>query len=132
MINIAAAWVKPLNTGTVTTLSSQSRRAAPKMICIKPANKANRIASNTHWAGPTTAIGASAAAVEDPTSAAARRDVLLMERQGANANRPVPNGACCVAHTRLKQHVRNVTGQTGRCVPDSINNCKTHSEPLAF
>ncbi|KAK1538229.1 hypothetical protein CPAR01_08342 [Colletotrichum paranaense] len=71
----------------------------------------------------TMAIGASAAAVEDPTSAAARRDVLLMERQGANANRPVPNGACCVANTSLKQDVCNVNGQNGRCVPDSINNC---------
>lgn len=79
----------------------------------------------------TMAIGASAAAVEDPTSAAARRDVLLMERQGANANRPVPNGACCVANTSLKQDVCNVNGQTGRCVPDSINNCKAHPHPLS-
>lgn len=44
--------------------------------------------------------------------------------QGANANRPVPNGACCIANTSLKQDVCNVNGQTGRCVPDSINNCK--------
>ncbi|KAF5854330.1 hypothetical protein GGP41_007113 [Bipolaris sorokiniana] len=43
--------------------------------------------------------------------------------QGANANRPVPNGACCVANTSLKQDVCNVNGQTGRCVPDSVNNC---------
>ncbi|OHE96763.1 hypothetical protein CORC01_07909 [Colletotrichum orchidophilum] len=71
----------------------------------------------------TMAIGASAAAVEDPSSAAARRNVLLMERQGANANRPVPNGACCVANTSLKQDVCNVNGKTGRCVPDNINNC---------
>ncbi|KAI8238010.1 hypothetical protein K4K54_007714 [Colletotrichum sp. SAR 10_86] len=64
-----------------------------------------------------------AAAVEDPAMAAVRRDTLLMERQGANDNRPVPNGACCVANTSLKQDVCNVNGQTGRCVPDSINNC---------
>ncbi|EUC41050.1 hypothetical protein COCMIDRAFT_107234 [Bipolaris oryzae ATCC 44560] len=43
--------------------------------------------------------------------------------QGPNANRPVPNGACCVANTSLKQDVCNVNGQTGRCVPDNINNC---------
>lgn len=65
-----------------------------------------------------------AAAVEDPAMAAVRRDTLLMERQGANDNRPVPNGACCVANTSLKQDVCNVNGQTGRCVPDSINNCE--------
>ncbi|GJC81918.1 hypothetical protein ColLi_04756 [Colletotrichum liriopes] len=71
----------------------------------------------------TFALQASAAAVEDPSMAAVRRNTLLMERQGANANRPVPNGACCVANTSLKQDVCNVNGQTGRCVPDSINNC---------
>ncbi|KAF2851957.1 hypothetical protein T440DRAFT_447411 [Plenodomus tracheiphilus IPT5] len=40
-----------------------------------------------------------------------------------NDNRPVPNGACCVANASLKQDVCNVNGQTGRCVPDNINNC---------
>ncbi|KAL0943738.1 uncharacterized protein CTRU02_201625 [Colletotrichum truncatum] len=69
------------------------------------------------------ATGVSAAAVEDPAMAAVRRNTILMERQGANANRPVPNGACCVANTSLKQDVCNVNGQTGRCVPDSVNNC---------
>jgi hypothetical protein len=44
--------------------------------------------------------------------------------QGANANRPVPEGACCVANTSLKQDVCTVNGQSGRCVPDSVNNCK--------
>ncbi|CAI9628455.1 hypothetical protein GT037_002123 [Alternaria burnsii] len=43
--------------------------------------------------------------------------------QGANANRPVPEGACCVANTSLKQDVCTVNGVSGRCVPDSINNC---------
>ncbi|KAJ0334516.1 hypothetical protein COL5a_000575 [Colletotrichum fioriniae] len=72
----------------------------------------------------TMAIGASAAAVEDPTSAAARRDVLLMERQGANANRPVPNGACCVANTSLKQDVCNVNGGSSlTCIEDSRLDC---------
>ncbi|KAG4439531.1 hypothetical protein IFR05_004971 [Cadophora sp. M221] len=42
---------------------------------------------------------------------------------GANANRPVPTGACCVAATSLKQDVCNVNGQTGRCVPANVNNC---------
>jgi hypothetical protein len=44
--------------------------------------------------------------------------------QGANANRPIPQGACCIAATSLKQDVCNVNGQSGRCVPDGINNCK--------
>ncbi|KAI4635915.1 hypothetical protein J4E83_000869 [Alternaria metachromatica] len=43
--------------------------------------------------------------------------------QGANDNRPVPEGACCVANTSLKQDVCTVNGQSGRCVPDSVNNC---------
>lgn len=41
-----------------------------------------------------------------------------------NAGRPVPNGACCVANTSLKQDVCNVNGQSGRCVPSGANNCK--------
>ncbi|KAH7304712.1 hypothetical protein B0I35DRAFT_516664 [Stachybotrys elegans] len=40
-----------------------------------------------------------------------------------NANRPVPNGGCCVANTSLKQDVCFVNGQSGRCVPDFINGC---------
>ncbi|TDZ34633.1 hypothetical protein C8035_v010351 [Colletotrichum spinosum] len=64
-----------------------------------------------------------AVAVENPASAVVRRNTLLLERQGANENRPIPNGACCVANTSLKQDVCNVNGQTGRCVPDNINNC---------
>ncbi|KAF1942316.1 hypothetical protein EJ02DRAFT_434054 [Clathrospora elynae] len=43
--------------------------------------------------------------------------------KGANANRPVPTGGCCVPSTSLKQDVCNVNGQSGRCVPDNINNC---------
>ncbi|WYZ38704.1 hypothetical protein EsH8_III_000618 [Colletotrichum jinshuiense] len=71
----------------------------------------------------TAAAQVSALAVEDPAMTAVRRNVLLMERQGANANRPVPTGACCVANTSLKQDVCNVNGQTGRCVPAGVNNC---------
>lgn len=41
-----------------------------------------------------------------------------------NDNRPVPNGACCVAATNLKQDVCNVNGQAGRCVPSAANGCK--------
>ncbi|KAF2199789.1 hypothetical protein GQ43DRAFT_482139 [Delitschia confertaspora ATCC 74209] len=43
--------------------------------------------------------------------------------QGVNANRPVPNGACCVPATSLKQDVCNVNGQSGRCVPAGVNGC---------
>ena len=48
----------------------------------------------------------------------------LLERQGANANRPVPTGACCVAATSLKEDVCFNNGQSGRCIPASVNNCK--------
>ncbi len=65
----------------------------------------------------------SAVAIEEPGMTAVRHSVLLMERQGVNANRPVPNGACCVANTSLKQDVCNVNGQAGRCVPAGVNNC---------
>ncbi|KAL8377310.1 hypothetical protein RB595_008140 [Gaeumannomyces hyphopodioides] len=68
---------------------------------------------------------ASAATVETPEQAVDRREVRLMERQGANDNRPVPNGACCVANTSLKQDVCRVNGQSGRCVPAGVNNCGT-------
>ncbi|KAH9882586.1 hypothetical protein J1614_000822 [Plenodomus biglobosus] len=47
-----------------------------------------------------------------------------------NDNRPVPTGACCVANTSLKQDVCNVNGETGRCVPDDINNCTSFSEVI--
>ncbi|ORY09026.1 hypothetical protein BCR34DRAFT_541463 [Clohesyomyces aquaticus] len=40
-----------------------------------------------------------------------------------NANRPVPNGACCTPNTSLKQDVCNVNGSTGRCVPSGSANC---------
>ncbi|KAB5518903.1 hypothetical protein GE09DRAFT_1293946 [Coniochaeta sp. 2T2.1] len=61
---------------------------------------------------------ASAVAVDlDPTTASARRDVLLLERQNANNGRPVPNGACCVAATSKKQYICTVSGQRGKCVP---------------
>ncbi|KAH6720608.1 hypothetical protein DL95DRAFT_517505 [Leptodontidium sp. 2 PMI_412] len=51
--------------------------------------------------------------------------MVIEDRQagGANANRPVPTGACCVPATSLKQDVCNVNGQTGRCVPANVNNC---------
>ncbi|KAE9368801.1 hypothetical protein N431DRAFT_486264 [Stipitochalara longipes BDJ] len=68
---------------------------------------------------------ASAIAIEEPGASIVRRDVLLLERQGANANRPVPTGACCVAATSLKEDVCFNNGQSGRCVPASVNNCGT-------
>jgi len=54
------------------------------------------------------------------------RAATLFDRQnGANQGRPVPSAACCVAGASLKQDVCNVNGQSGRCVPDSINNCQS-------
>ena len=41
-----------------------------------------------------------------------------------NAGRPVPNGACCVAATSLKQDVCTINGAQGRCVPSGSANCK--------
>ncbi|KAH8793489.1 hypothetical protein BGZ57DRAFT_463295 [Hyaloscypha finlandica] len=67
---------------------------------------------------------ASAIAIEEHGTPVVRREVLL-ERQGANENRPVPTGACCVAATSLKEDVCFNNGQSGRCVPDSVNNCGT-------
>jgi hypothetical protein len=58
----------------------------------------------------------SAAVIDEPA--------IVQKRQ--NNGRPVPNGACCVANTSLKQDVCNVNGQTGRCVPASVNNCKPY------
>lgn len=50
------------------------------------------------------------------------QDSTLIARQ--NQNRPVPNGACCVANTNLKQDACTAaSGQAGRCVPGG-NNCK--------
>ncbi|KAH7327055.1 hypothetical protein BKA65DRAFT_566222 [Rhexocercosporidium sp. MPI-PUGE-AT-0058] len=50
--------------------------------------------------------------------------MVIEDRQaGANANRPVPDGPCCTPNTSLKQDVCNVNGQTGRCVPASVNGC---------
>lgn len=64
-----------------------------------------------------------AIAIEEPGASAVRREVLLLERQGVNANRPIPTGACCVAATSLNEDVCSVNGQTGRCVLASVNNC---------
>ncbi|RGP77546.1 hypothetical protein FLONG3_4331 [Fusarium longipes] len=51
----------------------------------------------------------------------APRSAVNVRRQ--NDNRPVPNGACCVANTSLKQDTcTSASGQTGRCVPGG-NNC---------
>ncbi|KAF1961938.1 hypothetical protein CC80DRAFT_488320 [Byssothecium circinans] len=40
-----------------------------------------------------------------------------------NAGRPVPDGACCVANTSLKQDVCTLNGASGRCVPSGSANC---------
>ncbi|PHH50980.1 hypothetical protein CFIMG_004435RAa [Ceratocystis fimbriata CBS 114723] len=68
---------------------------------------------------------ANAASLERPGAAINRRSPAIEARQsqGVNANRPVPTGACCVANTSLKQDVCSVNGQSGRCVPASVNNC---------
>lgn len=61
--------------------------------------------------------------------AAIASGTAIERRQGLNANRPVPSGACCIAATSLKQDICNVNGQTGRCVPASVNNCKFYQTP---
>ncbi|KAK3342262.1 hypothetical protein B0H65DRAFT_467758 [Neurospora tetraspora] len=65
-----------------------------------------------------TALSVNAAVVESDTSVL-RRDIFARQ----NANRPVPNGACCVANTSLKQDICKVNGQSGKCVPAGVNNC---------
>jgi hypothetical protein len=69
---------------------------------------------------------ATAATVETPLEGAIRRDVLLQERAGANANRPVASGNCCVANTSLKEDVcTTATGAAGLCLPLGASfNCK--------
>ena len=76
----------------------------------------------------TLVVLAAAIAIEEPGASAVRREVLLLERQGANANRPAPTGACCVAATSLKEDVCFNNGQLGRCVPASVNNCALRFE----
>ncbi|KAM3070023.1 hypothetical protein ACMFMG_003944 [Clarireedia jacksonii] len=59
-----------------------------------------------------------AAIIETPVQGAIRRDVLLQERAGANANRPVASGNCCVPNTSLKEDVcTTATGKAGLCLP---------------
>lgn len=49
-----------------------------------------------------------------------------------NANRPVPNGACCVANTSLRQDVcTDASGASGRCVPSGSAGC-TYSFAFVF
>ncbi|KAK3947065.1 hypothetical protein QBC32DRAFT_248407 [Pseudoneurospora amorphoporcata] len=64
------------------------------------------------------ALSVNAAVVESDTSVL-RRDIFARQ----NANRPVPNGACCVANTSLKQDICRVNGQQGKCVPANTANC---------
>ncbi|KAK3349132.1 hypothetical protein B0T25DRAFT_547312 [Lasiosphaeria hispida] len=66
---------------------------------------------------------ASAVAIEEPGMTAIRREVLLLERQNANAGRPVSNGACCLGGVSKKQDVCNVNGVQGKCVPANTANC---------
>ncbi|KAK3332863.1 hypothetical protein B0T19DRAFT_483028 [Cercophora scortea] len=66
---------------------------------------------------------ANAVAIEEPGMSAVRREVLLLERQGVNAGRPVANGACCIAATSKKQDVCTVNGAQGKCVPANTANC---------
>lgn len=48
-----------------------------------------------------------------------------------NAGRPVPNGACCVANTSLRQDVcKDASGASGRCVPSGSANCEPFRPPL--
>lgn len=66
-----------------------------------------------------TALSVNAAVVESDTSVL-RRDIFARQ----NANRPVPNGACCVANTSLKQDICRVNGRQGKCVPANTAGCK--------
>jgi hypothetical protein len=45
-----------------------------------------------------------------------------------NGNRPVANGACCIANTSQKEDVCTVNGQAGKCVPSGVNGCKSYQE----
>ncbi|KAK0386440.1 hypothetical protein NLU13_6277 [Sarocladium strictum] len=63
-------------------------------------------------------LGLAAIASAVPTTTSGFKVVV---RQ--NQNRPVPQGACCVANTSLKQDACTTqNGSQGRCVPGG-NNC---------
>lgn len=66
-------------------------------------------------------LGFAALAAAAPSSPSGFKVVV---RQ--NDNRPVPQGACCVANTSLKQDTCTAeNGSQGRCVPGG-NDCKYH------
>ncbi|CCC05098.1 hypothetical protein SMACR_07755 [Sordaria macrospora] len=67
----------------------------------------------------TATLPVNAAVLESDTSVL-RRDIFARQ----NANRPVPNGACCVANTSLKQDICRVNGRQGKCVPANTANCE--------
>jgi hypothetical protein len=49
---------------------------------------------------------------------------VVTPRAGANGNRPVASGNCCIANTSLKQDACNSPGGAGRCVPGGgAGNC---------
>ena len=75
---------------------------------------------------------ANAAAVEQPEMAAIRRNVLLLERAGANNGRPVASGNCCVPNTSKKEDVcTTAAGEDGKCVPEGAQvNCGSLSLSL--
>jgi hypothetical protein len=83
------------------------------------------------FAAIALAASASAATIEGKDTLSSRSQILV-ERQGAgsNANRPVPDGACCVANTNLKQDFCTVNGQQGKCVPASSAGCKFYESPF--
>jgi hypothetical protein len=72
---------------------------------------------------PTVKMQFSLATVILGFAALASAAPSIVARQ--NGNRPVPQGACCVANTSLKQDACTAqNGSQGRCVPGG-NDCKT-------
>ena len=70
---------------------------------------------------------ASASIVDTEGIRNAPREVVAIDRRaGANGNRPVASGNCCIAETSLKQDVCNAAnGAQGRCVPGGSGaNCE--------
>jgi hypothetical protein len=58
---------------------------------------------------------------------------VVTPRAGANGNRPVASGNCCIANTSLKQDACNSPTGAGRCVPGGGGaNCELLSSFTMF
>lgn len=78
----------------------------------------------------SVALSFVALALANPTPVQPRVPAGPAQTPTDNANRPIANGACCVANTSLRQDVcTDGSGAPGRCVPSGSANCMFFSLP---